>query len=66
VGIGTTVALQMAFTYLPIMNSIFQSAPLAASSWWPIIALGFVINLLIGAIKWVENRRSTVAVGASR
>ena len=66
VGIGTTVALQMAFTYLPIMNSIFQSAPLAASAWWPIIALGLVINLVIGAIKWVENRRTVVVVGASR
>jgi len=65
-GIGTTVALQMAFTYLPIMNSIFQSAPLAASAWWPIIALGFVINLVIGTIKWVENRRTAVVVGASR
>jgi hypothetical protein len=49
--------LQVTFTYLPAMNSIFGSAPLAISAWWPVIALGLVTNLVIGAVKWIENQR---------
>jgi hypothetical protein len=39
------------------MNSIFGSAPLSISAWWPVIALGLVTNLVIGAVKWIENQR---------
>ena len=57
VGIGSTIALQIAFTYLPFMNDVFGSAPLPLSAWWPVIALGVLISLLIGAVKWLENQR---------
>jgi cation-transporting ATPase F len=57
VGIGAMLLLQVTFTYLPAMNSIFGSAPLAISAWWPVIALGLVTNLVIGAVKWIENQR---------
>lgn len=57
VGIGSTVALQIAFTYLPFMNAIFGSAPLPLTAWWPVIALGALISLVIGAVKWWENQR---------
>jgi len=57
VGIGAMLLLQVTFTYLPAMNSIFGSAPLSISAWWPVIALGLVTNLVIGAVKWIENQR---------
>ena len=57
IGIGSTVALQIAFTYLPFMNEVFGSAPLPLTGWLPVIALGVLISLVIGAVKWWENAR---------
>ena len=57
VGIGMTVALQIAFTYVPFMNDIFGSAPLPPAAWWPVVGLGVLITLVIGAVKWLENLR---------
>ena len=57
VGIGSTVALQIIFTYLPFMNEIFGSAPLPLAAWWPVVGLGVLITLVIGAVKWLENLR---------
>ena len=64
VGIGSMLILQAGFTYLPAMNSVFGSAPLAITAWWPVIALGLVTNLVIGAVKWVENQRGRVTATA--
>lgn len=57
VGVLTTIILQGAFTYAPFMNSIFDTAPLALSDWWPVLALGVAIYFIIGTIKWVDNKR---------
>ena len=67
-GIGSTIALQIAFTYLPFMNEVFGSAPLPLSAWWPVIALGALISLVIGAVKWLENQwdNSRVDLATSR
>lgn len=59
VGIASTIFLQIAFTYLPFMNQIFGSAPLPLNAWWPVITLGVLISLLIGAVKWLENQRAS-------
>lgn len=56
VGVGATIALQLAFTYLPFMNSVFDTAPLTWSAWWPVIALGIAAYTLIGTLKWLDNR----------
>jgi magnesium-transporting ATPase (P-type) len=56
-GVGTTIVLQALFTYAPFMNTIFDTAPLAASDWWPILALGAAIYAIIGSLKWVDNHR---------
>ena len=57
VGVGVTVGLQALFTYAPFMNAIFDTAPLQPADWWPVLALGIAIYVVIGAIKWVDNRR---------
>lgn len=56
-GVVTTIGLQAVFTYAPFMNTVFDTAPLPISAWWPVIALGIAIYTVIGAIKWVDNRR---------
>jgi len=65
-GVITTIALQGLFTYAPFMNQIFDTAPLAASDWWPVIVLGIAIYTIIGSLKWIDNRRAAnhrVSVG---
>jgi len=44
--IGMTL-LQIAYTYLPIMNLIFKSAPLGVSEWLIILATSTVIYLVV-------------------
>lgn len=65
VGIGTTFVLQIAFTYTPFMNEIFGSAPLPIIAWWPVVALGLLISLVIGAVKWWEIQRDALRTPAS-
>ena len=57
VGIGTVLLLQFAFIYLPFMNVIFGSAPLAPNAWIEAVLVAFPIMLIIGAEKWWRKRR---------
>lgn len=58
VGIALVVVLQLAFTYTPFMNVIFQTAPIPLIGWLPIVALTPVTYALVGALKWWEGARS--------
>ncbi|MEK7738292.1 MAG: cation transporting ATPase C-terminal domain-containing protein, partial [Pseudomonadota bacterium] len=51
-GSGAMVALQMAFTYVPGFNRVFQTAPLGVSDWLSIVA--FAVSC--AAIVEVEKR----------
>jgi Ca2+-transporting ATPase len=55
VGVGVTIGLQALYTYAPFMNVAFESAPLSAGQWVPIIALAFAAFLLIEIVKAVQN-----------
>jgi calcium-translocating P-type ATPase len=55
-GIATTITLQLGFTYLPLMNTIFGTAPLSVGDWWPIITAGVAMHIAIGSVKWIEKR----------
>ena len=50
------VLLQLAFTYVPFMNTIFQSAPIDAAEWMVVIASGFVVYMLAEMDKWRFRR----------
>jgi hypothetical protein len=39
------------------MHTIFDTAPLAPSDWWPVLALGIAVYTIIGTVKWIDNRR---------
>jgi Ca2+-transporting ATPase len=45
------IALQLAFTYLPVMNRLFQSAPISMEAWGRILAIGLAAYLLIEGLK---------------
>jgi cation-transporting ATPase F len=44
--------LQLLFTYLPAMNTLFQTAPMSATEWVAVVALGLVASGVVGAEKW--------------
>ena len=56
-GVLTMVLLQLAFTYAPLMNRIFQSRPIDAEEWMVILASGIVVYLLAEADKWRFRRK---------
>lgn len=54
--IGAVFAAQLAFTYLPAMNSLFESRPLSLVEGLIIIAIGAALMLLIEADKVLMRR----------
>jgi Ca2+-transporting ATPase len=71
-GILATVILQLAFTYLPISNLLFHTAPINLMTWVKVVSIGFVSFMIIELFKVIVNyfsanrqRRSTGAEGGS-
>ena len=58
-GIATMAAAQLAFTYLPLMNQLFHTAPIGLMDWLHILAVGLVIYLVIGAEKMLRRHRES-------
>ena len=58
VGVGVTVVLQLGFTYVPLMQSLFHSAAIGPEAWLRILAVGFIAWLVVGTEKWVRRRRA--------
>ena len=55
-GVTAMIVAQLGFTYLPIMNELFHSAPISARSWGIMSALGMVIYGIMGMEKWLQNK----------
>jgi Ca2+-transporting ATPase len=59
-GVALMAALQLLFTYAPLMNRLFATAPIGLADWGRIVAVGLGIFLVIEAEKaW--QRRGKVA-----
>ncbi|NNE00477.1 MAG: cation-transporting P-type ATPase [Pirellulaceae bacterium] len=56
-GVAAMVVLQLAFTYVPIMNRIFHSAPIGWDAWWRILLTGIATYMIVGFEKWVRRKR---------
>jgi len=48
-GVTAQVAGQLALTYLPVMNRLFQTAPITGGAWLRILILALAANLLLAA-----------------
>ncbi|MDO9068305.1 MAG: cation transporting ATPase C-terminal domain-containing protein, partial [Deltaproteobacteria bacterium] len=56
-GVGLMILLQLFFTYAPVMNRLFASAPIGLDDWARIVAVGLVIYFVIEAEKaWRRGR----------
>jgi len=58
VGVTTMLLLQLAFNYLPFMNSMFRTAPVDGQSWAAVLAVSFAIYCIVGFEKWVRFRNA--------
>lgn len=52
IGVGLMAVLQLAFTYLPIMNQAFGSAAIGANQWFLILASSTLIYCGVGLEKY--------------
>ena len=58
-GVTAMLLLQVGYTHLPVMNRLFQSAPIGAASWAGITAAGTITYLVVE----VEKRLRSVQLG---
>lgn len=57
-GIGLMALLQLLYTYLPLMNRLFESTPITAVQWGRVFAVGFAAFFIVGFEKWIRRRMS--------
>ena len=50
-GVMAQAAAQIALTYLPVMNTIFQTAPIDAAAWLRIVGVAAGISVVVGVEK---------------
>ena len=53
-GLALTAVAQVTFTYLPVMNRLFGSAPLPAITWLQILAVGVIVFITVEFEKWLR------------
>ena len=55
-GVGLMLALQLAFTYLPLFNTLFHTAPIDATAWLGIAGFALACGVIVGLEKAVRAR----------
>ncbi|MHB8550510.1 MAG: cation-translocating P-type ATPase [Acidiferrobacterales bacterium] len=55
IGSATMLALQLAFTYVPVMNRTFQTAPISFGDWILIITIAAACAATVEIEKWLHS-----------
>jgi len=50
-GVAAMIITQLAFTYAPVMNRLFHTAPIGLTEWLQIVGVGLVIYTVVGVEK---------------
>ena len=58
-GLAAMLGGQLLFTYAPVMNRLFGSAPLSLESWLRILAVAVITYAIVGFEKWIRFHRSS-------
>lgn len=58
-GLVAMIAAQGCFTYAPVMNRLFHSAPIGAEAWLRIFATALIVYFAVGIEKWLRLARSS-------
>ncbi|MGE4294207.1 MAG: cation-translocating P-type ATPase [Campylobacterales bacterium] len=57
-GLGMMLISQLLFIYTPVMNTLFQSAPITAIDWGIMLIYGLLVLLIVEAEKGLRNRKA--------
>jgi magnesium-transporting ATPase (P-type) len=55
-GVFAMLVLHLLFIHAPIMNTLFQSAPIGLYSWARILAAGFGLFVIVYIEKWIRRK----------
>jgi magnesium-transporting ATPase (P-type) len=55
-GVALMVALQLLFTYAPLMNRLFATAPIGLADWGRVVAVGLAVFAVIEGEKALRRR----------
>jgi magnesium-transporting ATPase (P-type) len=55
-GVVVMALLQIFFTYSPVMNQLFGTAPMGIAEWAWVLTGGLVIYSVVGTEKWLRSR----------
>ena len=53
-GTVSMLGAQLLFTYTPIMNTLFHTAPIRAESWLRIVGVAAVVFVVVETEKWLR------------
>jgi cation-transporting P-type ATPase F len=56
IGVGVMLALQAMFTYLPVMNELFDTRPVSFEAWMKILGVAAATFVIIEIEKWISGR----------
>jgi magnesium-transporting ATPase (P-type) len=56
--LAVMLGVQLLFTYAPVMNRLFGSAPIDAGAWWRIAGVGLFAHAAVGLEKWLRRNVS--------
>jgi magnesium-transporting ATPase (P-type) len=56
IGVGAVVLAQLAFTYIPPMQALFQSRPLSLFDGTVVVMMGVGLLLILEGEKWIRTR----------
>jgi Ca2+-transporting ATPase len=51
------LAAQLLFTYAPVMNALFHSAPISGDSWLRIVGVAAIVFVIVEVEKWLRYGR---------
>ena len=57
VGVTAQAVAQLAITYLPVMNTVFQTVPLDAGGWLRIFGIAILVSLAVAVEKRLRARK---------
>jgi magnesium-transporting ATPase (P-type) len=55
-GIAAMLGAQLLLTHAPVMNKLFQTAPLDAASWLYVAGVGLAAYCIVEFEKWIRRR----------
>ena len=54
-GVAGMISLQLLFTYMPLANRLFHTAPISPHAWLLILGVGLSVFVIVSIEKWIQR-----------